>query len=124
MIEFNNSTEPERGAIVPLLFYGGLAVTGLLLSQCAFTKKVRREIVERDGSCQWDDPYTMHEGRLEAAHYDHSRSNPDYNNAKNGRLLCTAHHIEDHIEREGQNGLPEYQNQWSIGMMLKRLFGD
>jgi hypothetical protein len=85
----------------------------------AFSKKVRREMIERDGGCQWftDD----HEGGLEAAHTDHSRSNPNYNSLDNGQMLCTKHHRADHVERAGSNGLSFEHNNFAIKSLDKKL---
>jgi len=108
-----------RETIKPIA--GGVAIiaASLFLSQFAFTRRVREEIYRRDRYCQGGD--TGHNGNLEAAHYDHDRDNPAYNDSSNGRLLCTQHHLEDHIEGAGHNGLPEHQNNWAIKMIKKRL---
>lgn len=122
MIENHNiSTEPERGAFVPLLIYGGLVATGLLLSQFAFTSRVRKQIFKRDGGRCVVCGSTEH---LQAAHIDHNRDNPNYNNPKNGRMLCIADHLLDHIDRAGRNGLLPHQNDWAISMLKRQLNPD
>ena len=107
-----------RESINKSLYFGGLVATSLFLSNFAFTRKIRQQIYKRDRSCQEPPP---HNGGLEAAHYDHDKSNPDYNSPSNGRLLCTEHHLEDHVQNAGLNGLPESQNNWAISMIKKRL---
>ncbi len=103
--------------IVPL----ALAPLAGFLLLTSFSDRVRKLIKQRDRSCQWllegDD---MHEGILEAAHYDHSRSNPKYNNETNGRLLCSHHHQRDHQSGRA-NGLTDAQNEWAADAIGKRL---
>ena len=88
----------------------------------AFSKKVRREIWERDcGKC------VMCGSTIgcECAHINHNKSDPNYNDASNGRLLCKPHHMWDHINRSGteQLGLTEEGNDWAIMMIWKRIWG-
>lgn len=114
-MEFENIPKPTD-YIVPLL-----AVTGVLItSQFAFSRKSRNEIRRRDGTCQ-DDSGTSHLGNNEAAHFNHDRSSPSYDDPDNGRLLCTKHHMEDHIDGHGNNGLAKHHNSWAVSMLSKRL---
>lgn len=85
----------------------------------AFSFKIRKKIYERDHVC------TICGGtnHLEAAHIDHNKSNPRYDDESNGRLLCLPDHIKDHINREGRNGLTVAQNRWAINIMLEKLKG-
>lgn len=85
------------------------AITG------AFSRKVRRKIWERDkGTCS----ICGSTDNLQCAHIDHNKSNPRYNDPSNGRLLCKIPcHLNDHINREGRNGLSKRQNQWSINAL-------
>ena len=85
----------------------------------AFSSRVRRIILRRDGGCVKRDETCN--GGLEASHKDHSRQNPDYKHPDNGDALCTKHHLDDHIEREGENGLSIGQNRWAISTIKKRL---
>lgn len=103
------------------LFVGGLIVAGYYLSTLAFSKRTRAEIRERDGSCQWEGESGEHFGILEAAHYDHDKDSPMYDDVDNGRLLCTQHHLQDHIENADDNGLNVYANEWAIDAIMKRL---
>ena len=119
MIEgINKSTEPERGRFAPLFFYGIMAGVGLLLSQFAFTRAVRRQIWERDGGVCQVCGSTEH---LNCAHYDHNRDNPWYNDPENGRLLCELDHLREHEGSEGVNGLLPHQNDYAIMMLRQRL---
>lgn len=85
----------------------------------AFTHKVRKEIFERDGQKCIVCGATDH---LEAAHLNHDRSHKDYNEAFNGKTLCTKHHLEDHLNRAGHNGLSRGHNDWAINKLRERLF--
>lgn len=74
---------PERTESIPVEF--------------AFHPSVAREIKERD-------KYTCLCGqgrrdgvRLHAAHKDHDRNNPYYNNPENGTCLCVECHLREHI---------------------------
>jgi len=85
----------------------------LKLSEFAFTHKSRREIGERDAWCCTGDhhgnPCTLgHDGNpasfqdgywVQAAHLDHSRKNPNYDNPDNGVIRCAPHHALEHFER-------------------------
>ena len=81
-----------------------LATVGFLfiVSLGAFSRKTKREIHERDGwvcvGCGSSHP-------LEASHFNHDRSHPDYDKASNGDTRCPSCHLEQHIENAGNNGL-------------------
>lgn len=65
--------------------------------QFAFHSRVARSIKERDN---WE--CLCGEGRREglkvqAAHKDHDRRNPYYNNPDNGTTLCVECHLREHI---------------------------
>lgn len=109
--------ETRRGAIVPLFIYGAMAVTGLLLSQFAFSRGVRNEILKRDGYHCVICGATDH---LEAAHIDHNRDNPKYNTAENGFTADSYCHLLDHIDRAGSNGLLPHHNEWAISKLAER----
>lgn len=106
------------------LFWVGCRAASLFavayFSTYAFSKQSRRAIIRRDGKCVASG---QHEGGLEAAHIDHSRDNPHYDDPSNGRALCTKHHLEDHLRREGRNGLSENHNTWAINALRGRLEG-
>lgn len=88
------------------------------IATAAFTKPSRRQIIKRDGGCV---ARGEHLGALEAAHIDHSRDNPAYDDPSNGRALCTQHHLEDHIRRHGRNGLSKSANKWAINALRGKL---
>lgn len=113
MNELNNiSTEPERGLISPLFLYGGILVTGLLLSQCAFSRRVRQEILERDGDCVDRDGNCA--GNLIASHTNHNKRAKNYDSPDNGHARCNYHEMMYHIDSEGHNGLNRSQNMDAI----------
>ena len=106
----------EKISLAPI----SLATMGLFfISLGAFSRKVRREIFERDGGKSVISGETEN---LEAAHINHDKKSPDYNKAHNGRMLTTAEHLQiDHIDRAGRNGLPENHNNYAVDMLKKRL---
>jgi len=93
----------------------------------AVSKEVRKQALREQKECQASG---SHAGTLEAAHYNHIKDDkkraemglPPYNSKNSVRILCTQHHLEDHLEHEGQNGLTPKQNEWAIGRIGKRLF--
>ncbi|MCB1712581.1 MAG: HNH endonuclease [Candidatus Riesia sp.] len=93
--------------------------TASYLSTSAFTSKSRREILQRDGNMCRECGATDH---LEAAHIDHNKKKKNYDSPSNGRTLCTEHHLDDHIDRHGRNGLTPRQNRWAIKTIAKRLY--
>lgn len=104
----------ENKAITTLAIIAGV----YFVSQLAFSMGTKRKIWERDGgqsvlSGATDD--------LEVAHIDHSRDNPKYDHESNGRLLTTAEHLKDHINRAGRNGLTKQHNNWAIERLKERL---
>ena len=90
------------------------------LSQFCFDWDTRRKILDRDHHRCVKCGATDH---LEAAHISHDKSRKDYNSPSNGRVLCLEHHLQDHKQREGYNGLTRAGNHWAIAMMVKRLRG-
>jgi hypothetical protein len=58
---------------------------------------------------------------LECAHWDHSRDNPGYDTASNGRLLTISEHLKDHELRAGRNGLNRKQNNQAIAALKSRV---
>ena len=90
-----------------------------LLSNLAFSRKVRKEIYERDVTCR----VCGGVGHLESAHISHDKTKDNYNDPSNGRLLCLPDHLADHINREGRNGLSIANNRWAIATMINKLKG-
>lgn len=85
-----------------------------------FSREVAFEIKKRAG---WKSEVSGDSGRLEAAHIDHSKSNPSYNTPENGVSMTVFEHLVDHFARHGKNGLPPAQNEWAIGKILYRFLG-
>lgn len=83
----------------------------------AFSRGSRKKILARDNYQCVICGATDH---LEAAHINHNRNNPNYNNPSNGRILCTEHHLEDHINRAGRNGLSKTHNNRAIKLLKMR----
>ena len=114
MLENDNSVRgPERGAFVPLFFYGGIIATGILLSQFAFTDAVRERILQRDNyTCVDKDDECL--GGIIASHINHDKHNRNYNSETNGVARCRYHEMMYHIDSEGHNGLNKKQNMDAI----------
>lgn len=110
--------ERHRHEATSLLSILGVGLT-LILINSAFSKKTKEEIWKRDGGRSVLSGQTEN---LHAAHIDHNRANPRYDDASNGRLLTAEEHLNDHINRHGRNGLTKAQNLWAIAM-LKRILG-
>lgn len=111
--EVNKSTEPERGAVASLFLYGGLTVTGILLSQFAFTDAIRERILQRDNyTCVDQDDECL--GGIIASHINHDKHNRNYNSETNGVARCHYHEMMYHIDSEGHNGLNKKQNMDAI----------
>lgn len=94
---------------------------------------VRRKVINRDKTCQ-DVSGTSHVGGLEVAHIDHTKPcgegsdchqctdySCSYQSPDNLTTLCTKHHLLNHIQNEGENGLTVPQNNWAIAMIGNRL---
>lgn len=107
-------------------FIGALALgVALELSRYAFSSRTKDEIKKRARE--------THNGKLlselshtngvpmECAHIDHSKSNPDYDTPQNGVYVTIYEHLNDHINREGQNGLPVYYNKLAIKALQERI---
>lgn len=82
----------------------------LFLLTTAFSHKSREAILKRDGGKSVLSGETEH---LHAAHWDHSRSNPDYDKPENGRMLTRREHYIDHYTRT-DNGLTPEQNYYGM----------
>jgi 5-methylcytosine-specific restriction endonuclease McrA len=84
----------------------------------AFSPGTRRQILERD---RYQCRVCGDTNHPEASHIDHNKNNPKYDHPSNGRILCTEHHLADHINRHGRNGLTKSQNIWAINKIRERL---
>lgn len=96
---------------------------------------MRRRIISRDKVCQ-DVSGTSHVGILEVAHSDHTKPcgagsdcfhctdySCSYQSPDNLTTFCTKHHLLNHIQQEGSNGLTSSQNNWAIAKIATRLAG-
>lgn len=109
----NHDMSPLRMAMIQLL----LVPVGMGLS--AFSRASIRKMRIRDhhecvvgsGCC----------GPLQAAHLNHDQSDPAYNDPANGITLCMHHHLQDHEEREGSNGLSPEDNFKAINSLRHQL---
>lgn len=90
----------------------------LVLTHAAFSWKTKEIIKKRDGNKSVLSGETEN---LHAAHINHDKNNPQYDNPSNGRLLTVEEHLQDHINRAGRNGLTEEQNNWAISMLQSLL---
>ena len=101
-----------------LITTGASALGLLAVSQFAFSKSTRLEIGERDGwECQETGKRFADGWMLHAAHYDHDRDNPDYDEAYNGRMLSVGAHKDHHVDHQGRAheiGLSEPYNDLAI----------
>ena len=81
----------------------GLTLLGV--SQLAFSYRTRREIGVRDNwTCQECGKSFQGGYMVQAAHYDHDRKKKNYDDATNGRILCTECHIQDELKRGDKIG--------------------
>lgn len=85
----------------------------------AFSKQTRQKILERDGHKSVLSGATE---KLHVAHIDHTR-NERYDDPSNGRTLTVYEHLQDHVNREGRNGLTKAQNDFAIVALWKTLWG-
>lgn len=95
-----------------------------LLSQAlfyAFSRPSRREILDRDShECQGCGA-TKH---LEAAHDNHDRESPEYNEPHNGTCLCVRCHYMHHLNNRDfpeDIGLSVDYNDMAINSLYKRM---
>lgn len=89
----------------------------------AFSRKVRKQIIARDGYACVTCGSTS---GCNCAHIDHSKDNPRYDDASNGRVLCDGHHYLDHLNRHDSTnlGLNAAQNRWALASLWARLTED
>lgn len=108
--------KPSENIIKPLLIVGSIFLLAEL-SQGAFSKKVRASIWKRDkGKSVWSGET---EG-LTAAHQNHDKSNPRYNDPSNGRLLTSPkEQYIDHFNRHDTEdlGLSTEANNWVLRLL-------
>jgi len=90
----------------------------------AFSRGTRQEIIRR-ATDRFGYPASEISGRndmpLQAAHINHNRRNPHYDDPDNGILMTVDEHLQDHIEREGCNGLTKAGNRLAIDLLSRQL---
>lgn len=86
----------------------------------AVTHDVRMAAIRRDHGCT-DTSGERHFGILEASHRMHTKTDPNYNTTQAIDIKCSVHHLTDHLENEGRNGLNRHQNAWAIRMIADRI---
>ena len=94
--------------------------TALLLAPffLAFSLRTRDLIRKRAG---YKSEISGEKDYLEASHLDHNRKNPLYDDPSNGHLVTIYEHLQEHIEREGMNGLSFVNNRWAIARLKERI---
>jgi len=107
----------EITGLLKIAEYGLLVIGILKLSRLAFSWQVRQEILQRD---EYECVECGATQNLEAAHYDHNKSNSYYDDPDNGRTLCTECHLKDH-QRRVNNGLSTKHNRWAIQQLKKKI---
>jgi hypothetical protein len=89
----------------------------------AFHSRVARQIKERDDwKCLCGEG--KKEGlRVQAAHLDHNRRNPYYNNECNGRCLCMECHLREHISLLEEASYDDVDWAWhSVRLMAQDIW--
>lgn len=102
------------------------------ISNLAFSKKTAKEIGARDKwTCQDADcddgtgePKKWQKGwMVHASHWNHDKSQADYDKAESGRIQCIEHHLRYHEEADGQASVIgmacEQANDHAINMLKK-----
>ena len=84
----------------------------------AFSMRARDLIRKRAG---YKSEISGEKDYLEASHLDHNRKNPLYDDPSNGHLVTIYEHLQEHIEREGMNGLSFVNNRWAIARLKERI---
>lgn len=84
----------------------------------AFSRAVRNIIMRRDG---YKSVLSGETENLEAAHLNHDRNYPKYNEPSNGRMLTRREHYIDHLNRHGRNGLTKDGNRGALNLIWKRM---
>lgn len=90
----------------------------------AFRSKVRTLIKTIAGNSPYPG-YDFEEN--ECSHFDHDKSNPDYNTPENGHLVNKPeHYVEHRMSSEGEfdNGLPPHQDSWAARQIWGRMSDD
>lgn len=108
-----------RTALTTTAIIGGI----LLLSEFAFSKKTRKEIHARDG---YGCVICGSTSGCNCSHISHDKTDPRYDDASAGRVLCDEHHYLDHYNRHTSSnlGLNSAQNKWALATIWSKLTED
>ena len=94
------------------------------VTQFAFSRDVAQNIKRQaDWTCEETGKKAADGWRLEAAHDCHNKHYPYYNNEVNGKCLCIASHLKQHIKI--LETCPAHMKGWakaSIKLIAKRAF--
>ena len=92
------------------------------VSNLAFSKKTRQQILDRDGG---KSVWSGSTEDLQACHINHDRTRSDYDSPSQGRTLTQEENYIDHFNRHGSIslGLPNPQNKSALGVLYHALKG-
>lgn len=108
----------EKGDIARVTKNVVLATSFILLTSLAFSRDTRARMMNRANGRSEISGVGKQDGyRLHASHYNHDKTNPDYDNIDNGRILTIEEHYIDHVQHEGKNGLSPEANTWAINKL-------
>ncbi len=114
----NEAIQPKK-IVKPITKGVAVIAASFYLSNFAFTRKVRQQIISRDRVCQDNNPH-VHRGMLHAAHDDHTKD-ATYNDPSRGKVMCQQAHLNQHEREEGRNGLTVPQNRFAVKMLANGL---
>lgn len=87
----------------------------IIVAGFAFSIDTKRKIWENAGGNCEDSGKGGCKGELECAHINHNENLPSYDDYSNGRLLCTWHHKQDHLNRKPKHlGMTSFANKLAI----------
>lgn len=87
----------------------------------AFSPRSREEIKNRAGGKSELSGLSPQDGHImHAAHLNHDKNRPDYDDPRNGMYLTVTEHYEQHVNAIGRAreiGLSEKANQWAVNKL-------
>jgi len=88
----------------------------------AFTPAIAKEIGKQHRwTCEQTGRRFQDGWLLDMAHRDHDRSQPYYNEPRNGRPLCRTAHLEEHIRR--WIGFGDISDKYAVKLLAQRCWG-
>jgi hypothetical protein len=112
--------QPSIECVLPILTVGAELLVLAGISTLAVSKKVRQEILNRDGHQCTDDSGEEHLGGLQVSHTNHTKDE-HYEDPANLTTRCERHHLVQHLESEGENGLSANHNHFGIRMLASKV---